>query len=121
MAEQKAPSSPVYEVRWDPLRDVGFDPRHKALTELPVLLQDAVSYEAGSAYKSSSPSYPAAREPEAGYKAAQPDYQEAVSQQEAEYEPETVYEVAGAADHYQAGLCLMANPLEKGIFPCASA
>lgn len=76
VAEQKAPSSPLYE--------------------------DAVSYEAGSAYKSSSPSYPAAREPEAGYKAAEPDYQEAVSQREAEYEPETVYEVAGAADHYQA-------------------
>ncbi|RLW10198.1 hypothetical protein DV515_00002517 [Chloebia gouldiae] len=73
--EQKAPSSPLY--------------------------QDAVSYEAGSAYKSSSPSYPAAQEPEAGYKAAQPDYQEAVSQREAEYEPETVYEVAGAAEHYQ--------------------
>ncbi|XP_064282004.1 src substrate cortactin isoform X5 [Passer domesticus] len=76
VAEQKAPSSPVYE--------------------------DAVSYEAGSAYKSSSPPCPAAQEPEAGYKAAQPDYQEAVSQREAEYQPETVYEVAGAADHYQA-------------------
>lgn len=77
----------------------------------PVFLQDAASYEAGSVYKSSSPSYPAAQEPEAGYKAAQPDYQEAASQREAEYEPETVYEVAGAADHYQAGLCLTAIPL----------
>ena len=26
-----------------------------------------------------------------------------MSQREAEYEPETVYEVAGAGDHYQAG------------------
>ncbi|NWI59913.1 SRC8 protein, partial [Calyptomena viridis] len=75
-AEQKAPSSPVYE--------------------------DAVSYEAGGAYKNSSSSYSAAREPECGYKAAEPDYQEAVSQKEAEFEPETVYEVAGAGDHYQA-------------------
>ncbi|NXW10741.1 SRC8 protein, partial [Fregetta grallaria] len=75
-AEQKAPSSPVYE--------------------------DAVSYEAQSAYKNSSATYSAAREPESGYKAAESDYQEAVSQREAEYEPETVYEVAGAGDHYQA-------------------
>ncbi|PKU28634.1 src substrate protein p85 [Limosa lapponica baueri] len=74
--EQKAPSSPVYE--------------------------DAVSYEAESAYKGSSTTYSAAREPESSYKAAEPDYQEAVSQREAEYEPETVYEVAGAGDHYQA-------------------
>uniref|UniRef100_A0A8D2QDU7 Cortactin n=1 Tax=Zonotrichia albicollis TaxID=44394 RepID=A0A8D2QDU7_ZONAL len=69
VAEQKAPSSPVYEVCWDSF---------------------------------GIPSYPAAQEPEGGYKAAQPEYQEAVSQREAEYEPETVYEVAGAADHYQA-------------------
>ncbi|XP_051632987.1 src substrate cortactin isoform X4 [Manacus candei] len=75
-AEQKAPSSPVY--------------------------QDAVSYEAGSAYKNSCSSYPAAHEPESGYKAAESNYQEAVSQREAEYEPETVYEVAGAGDRYQA-------------------
>ncbi|NXF51702.1 SRC8 protein, partial [Oceanites oceanicus] len=75
-AEQKAPSSPVYE--------------------------DAASYEAQSAYKNSSATYSAAREPESGYKAAESDYQEAVSQREAEYEPETVYEVAGAGDHYQA-------------------
>ncbi|KFQ88159.1 Src substrate protein p85, partial [Phoenicopterus ruber ruber] len=75
-AEQKAPSSPVYE--------------------------DAVSYEAEPAYKNSSATYSAAREPESGYKAAESDYQEAVSQREAEYEPETVYEVGGAGDHYQA-------------------
>ncbi|NXC20489.1 SRC8 protein, partial [Corythaeola cristata] len=75
-AEQKAPSSPVYE--------------------------DAVSYEAESAYKNSSTAYSATREPESSYKATESDYQEAVSQQEAEYEPETVYEVAGAGDHYQA-------------------
>ncbi|NWI70590.1 SRC8 protein, partial [Todus mexicanus] len=75
-AEQKVPSSPVYE--------------------------DAVSYEAEAAYKNSSATYSAAREPEPGYKAAESDYQEAVSQREAEYEPETVYEVAGAGDHYQA-------------------
>lgn len=67
--------------------------------------QDAVSYEAesASAYKNSSTTYSAACEPESGYKAAESDYQEAVSQREAEYEPETVYEVAGAGDHYQAG------------------
>lgn len=53
-----------------------------------------------AAYKDPST---AAREPEPGYRAAEPEYQEAVSQREAEYEPETVYEVAGAADHYQAG------------------
>ncbi|XP_065539684.1 src substrate cortactin isoform X3 [Lathamus discolor] len=73
-AEQKAPSSPVYE--------------------------DAVSYEAEPAYNSTT--YSAAREPEPSYKAAESDYQEAVSQREAEYEPETVYEVAGAGEHYQA-------------------
>ncbi|XP_061199654.1 src substrate cortactin isoform X2 [Neopsephotus bourkii] len=73
-AEQKAPSSPVYE--------------------------DAVSYEAEPAYNSTA--YSAAREPEPSYKAAESDYQEAVSQREAEYEPETVYEVAGAGEHYQA-------------------
>ncbi|NXG46911.1 SRC8 protein, partial [Psilopogon haemacephalus] len=70
-AEQKAPSSPVYE--------------------------DAASCEVQAAYKDPSA---AAREPEPGYRAA--EYQDAVSQREAEYEPETVYEVAGAADHYQA-------------------
>ncbi|XP_050191607.1 src substrate cortactin isoform X5 [Myiozetetes cayanensis] len=75
-AEQKASSSPVYE--------------------------DAVSYEAGSAYKNSCSSYPAAHEPESGYKAAESNYQEAVSQRETEYEPETVYEVAGTGDHFQA-------------------
>ncbi|NXA34391.1 SRC8 protein, partial [Eudromia elegans] len=75
-AEQKAPSSPVYE--------------------------DAVSYEAESAHKNSSTAYSAAHEPESGYKAAESDYQEAVSQREPEYEPETVYEVAGAGDQYQA-------------------
>ncbi|KAJ7396518.1 Liprin-alpha-3 [Pitangus sulphuratus] len=75
-AEQKASSSPVYE--------------------------DAVSYEAGSAYKNSCSSYPAAHEPESGYKSAESNYQEAVSQRETEYEPETVYEVAGTGDHYQA-------------------
>ncbi|NXP15766.1 SRC8 protein, partial [Thinocorus orbignyianus] len=75
-AEQKAPSSPVYE--------------------------DAVSYEADSAYRSASGVYSAAQEPESGYKAAESNYQEAVSQREAEYEPETVYEVAGAGDHYPA-------------------
>lgn len=39
-----------------------------------------------------------------------------MSQREAEYEPETVYEVAGAADHYQAGLCLTAKPLDRDYF-----
>ncbi|XP_030339898.1 src substrate cortactin isoform X4 [Strigops habroptila] len=73
-AEQKAPSSPVYE--------------------------DAVSYAAESTYNSTT--YSAACEPEPSYKAAESDYQEAVSQRQAEYEPETVYEVAGAGDHYQA-------------------
>uniref|UniRef100_A0A8B9FZP3 Cortactin n=1 Tax=Amazona collaria TaxID=241587 RepID=A0A8B9FZP3_9PSIT len=73
-AEQKAPSSPVYE--------------------------DAVSYEAEPAYNSTT--YSAAREPEPSYKATESDYQEAVSQREADYEPETVYEVAGAGEHYQA-------------------
>lgn len=48
-------------------------------------------------------------EPEPGYKAAESDYQEAVSQREAEYEPETVYEVAGAGDHYQAGRVFVAD------------
>uniref|UniRef100_A0A669PNR4 Cortactin n=1 Tax=Phasianus colchicus TaxID=9054 RepID=A0A669PNR4_PHACC len=75
-AEPKTPSSPVY--------------------------QDAVSYDAESAYKNSSTTYSAAHEPESGYKTKESDYQEAVSQREAEYEPETVYEVAGAGDHYQA-------------------
>uniref|UniRef100_A0A8C6ZM71 Cortactin n=1 Tax=Nothoprocta perdicaria TaxID=30464 RepID=A0A8C6ZM71_NOTPE len=70
-AEQKAPSSPVYE--------------------------DAVSYEAEPAHKN-----PGAALPEPGRKAAESDYQEAVSQREPQYEPETVYEVAGAGDHYQA-------------------
>lgn len=68
-----------------------------------LFLQDAVSYDAETAYKNSSTKYSAAQEPEPGYKAAESDYQEAVSQREAEYEPETVYEVAGAGDHYQAG------------------
>lgn len=68
-----------------------------------LFLQDAVSYDTESAYKNSSTKYSAAQEPEPGYKAAESDYQEAVSQREAEYEPETVYEVAGAGDHYQAG------------------
>lgn len=63
-----------------------------------MFFQDAVSYDAESAYKNS-----AAHEPESGYKTTESDYQEAVSQREAEYEPETVYEVAGAGDHYQAG------------------
>uniref|UniRef100_A0A8C9ER08 Cortactin n=1 Tax=Pavo cristatus TaxID=9049 RepID=A0A8C9ER08_PAVCR len=75
-AEPKTPSSPVY--------------------------QDAVSYDAESAYKNSSTTYSAAHEPESGYKTTDSGYQEAVSQREAEYEPETVYEVAGAGDHYQA-------------------
>ncbi|OXB73600.1 UNVERIFIED_CONTAM: hypothetical protein H355_002053, partial [Colinus virginianus] len=64
--------------------------------------QDAVSYDAESAYKNSSTVYSAAQEPGSGYKTTESDYQEAVSQREAEYEPETVYEVAGAGDHYQA-------------------
>ncbi|XP_071618237.1 src substrate cortactin isoform X4 [Heliangelus exortis] len=75
-AEQKTPSSPVY--------------------------QDAVSCEAGSAYRNSTATYSATHEPEPGYRAAESDYQEAVSQREAGYEAETVYEVAGAGDHYQA-------------------
>lgn len=87
---------------------LGFDPKLRDLfTKLwwtsPVFLQDAVSYEADSAYKNSSAAYSAVHEPESSYKAAESDYQEAVSQREAEYEPETVYEVAGAGDHYQAG------------------
>jgi len=68
-----------------------------------LFLQDAVSYDAESAYKNSSTTYSAEHEPESGYKTTGSDYQEAVSQREAEYEPETVYEVAGAGDHYQAG------------------
>lgn len=77
------------------------EPVYTPLTNPTVFLQDAVSYEAEPAYNSTM--YSAAREPEPSYKAAESDYQEAVSQREAEYEPETVYEVAGAGEHYQAG------------------
>lgn len=43
-------------------------------------------------------------ESESNGKAEEPDYQEAVSQREPEYESETVYEVAGAQSQYPAGL-----------------
>ncbi|XP_033010481.1 src substrate protein p85-like [Lacerta agilis] len=72
--EEKLPSSPVYE--------------------------DAVSFESG--YKNSNANYPAAHEPETNNKVEESDYQEAVSQREPEYESETVYEVAGAGNQYQA-------------------
>lgn len=113
-AEQKTPSSPVYQVCENHFQYLVFDgKRGNVLTQpqqtSPVPLQDAVSCEAEPAYKNSSTTYPAAHEPEPGYKAAESDYQEAVSQREAEYEPETVYEVAGAADHYQAGRAFVSD------------
>uniref|UniRef100_A0A8D0H782 Cortactin n=1 Tax=Sphenodon punctatus TaxID=8508 RepID=A0A8D0H782_SPHPU len=74
--EEKQPSSPVYE--------------------------DAVSYEAEPNHKSDNTNYSSVPEPEPSYKAEEPDYQEAISQRETEYEPETVYEVTGAGGHYQA-------------------
>ncbi|KAG6937918.1 cortactin, partial [Chelydra serpentina] len=75
-ADEKLPSSPIYE--------------------------DAASYESDATYKNSSTIYSTVHEPESSYKAEESDYQEAVSQRESEYDPETVYEVAGAGDIYQA-------------------
>ncbi|NXN19756.1 SRC8 protein, partial [Indicator maculatus] len=82
--KQTPPSSPTAQ------------PAEQEAPSSPVY-EDAVSSEVQAAYKEPSPAAP---EPEPGYRAA--EYQEAVSQREAEYEPETVYEVAGAAEHYQA-------------------
>ncbi|XP_068004520.1 src substrate cortactin isoform X2 [Melanerpes formicivorus] len=82
--KQTPPSSPAAQ------------PAEQQAPSSPVY-EDAVSSAVQAACKEPGT---AAREPEPGYRAA--EYQEAVTQQEAEYEPETVYEVAGAANHYQA-------------------
>ncbi|KAJ6667104.1 hypothetical protein lerEdw1_017082 [Lerista edwardsae] len=72
--EEKLPSSPLYV--------------------------DAASFD--SDYKSSNNNYSTVQEPETNNKAEESDYQEAISQREPEYESETVYEVAGAGNQYQA-------------------
>lgn len=60
-----------------------------------------------SDYKSSN-NYSTVHEPETNNKAEESDYQEAISQREPEYESETVYEVAGTGNQYQAGLTSLA-------------
>lgn len=67
-----------------------------------LLPQDAVSFE--PSYKNSDTNYSAVHESESNGKTEEPDYQEAISQREPEYESETVYEVTGAQSQYPAGL-----------------
>ncbi|EMP36532.1 Src substrate protein p85, partial [Chelonia mydas] len=65
-------------------------PADEKLPSSPVY-EDIVSYESEATYKNSNTIYSTVHEPESSYKA-----------KESEYDPETVYEVAGAGDLYQA-------------------